>query len=122
VDIRNVAPAVFSIGTGQSAVTNADGSLNTPVNPVRRGSSLVIYGTGFGVTKTIGQFFVTQLAVSASILGQDMPVAYAGLAPGFDGLYQINLSIPVSTPVGAAVPLVLRQGGVENRPLEVAIQ
>jgi uncharacterized protein (TIGR03437 family) len=122
LNVGLVAPAVFSVDSGHAAVTNQDGRLNSPLVPARRGTTVVIYGTGLGATRTNSGISVTLIPVEASILGQDLPVAYAGLTPGFIGLYQINVSIPLSTPAGTAVPLVIRQGGVETRPVEIAIQ
>jgi uncharacterized protein (TIGR03437 family) len=122
VEIRPIAPVVFSVGPGQPAVVNQDGRLNRLASPAHRGDVLVIYTTGLGRTKTNNSLFVTEAVVSASILNQEMPVTFSGLAPGFVGLYQINVLIPLTTPVGSAVPLVIRQGGVEARPVEVAIQ
>jgi uncharacterized protein (TIGR03437 family) len=44
--------------------------------------------------------------------GTSLPVFYAGLAPGEVGVYQINVSIPSSTPTGLSMPLIVSQGGV----------
>lgn len=114
--MRPLAPVLFPV------TVNQDGQLNSGVNPARRGSILVIYGTGLGATRTFGALSVTTNPVLASILGQDLPVMFSGLAPGFMGLYQINVQIPVTTPVGTRVLLVLGQGGLQTQPLEVAIQ
>jgi uncharacterized protein (TIGR03437 family) len=122
VDIQQVAPAFFSISAGRPALVNQDGTLNSPATPARRGTVLVMYLTGLGVFQTNSGFPVTQVPVSASIFGQEMPVFYAGAAPGFPGLYQVNVGIPASTPIGAAVPLLLSQAGLEIQPVEVAIQ
>jgi len=122
VNIRPLAPVVFSVRPGQWAIVNQDGSLNARVSPARRGETVVMYGTGFGAVKTNNTLSVTEAPVSASILGQELAVTFAGLTPGFIGLYQINVSLSISTPVGSAVPLVLRQGNVQAQPVEVAIQ
>lgn len=42
-------------------------------------------------------------------------VLFAGLAPQFVGLYQINLTLPMDVPVGDAVPVVIRQGAGSSR-------
>lgn len=44
--------------------------------------------------------------------GVPMAVAYAGLAPGEVGVYQINARAPSRAPQGDQVPLTLTQAGV----------
>jgi uncharacterized protein (TIGR03437 family) len=43
--------------------------------------------------------------------GMNVPVEYSGLAPGFVGVYQINLKVPFQSPTGLSVPLTISQGG-----------
>jgi uncharacterized protein (TIGR03437 family) len=40
----------------------------------------------------------------------NLPVIYAGLAPGEVGVYQINVSVPGGTPTGISLPLTINQG------------
>lgn len=81
------APGIFTIanGTGQAAANNQDGSINSPSNPAARGSVISLYATGQGdgsapVGLAIGDF--------------PAQLPYAGPAPGFPGLMQINALIP----------------------------
>jgi uncharacterized protein (TIGR03437 family) len=54
----------------------------------------------------------TALSVPAVYLaGTQLPVSYAGLAPGEVGVCQINATVPRSTPTGLGMPLVISQGG-----------
>ena len=39
-----------------------------------------------------------------------MPVVFAGLAPGFVGLYQINAVVPPDAPLGLQIPLKITAG------------
>ena len=41
-------------------------------------------------------------------------VEFAGLTPGFIGLYQINVRLPGFVPTGLEVPLKITQGGNET--------
>ena len=52
----------------------------------------------------------TVATVGATIGGVNAPVIFAGLAPGFIGLYQVNVTVPLGAPVGGAVPLILLVG------------
>lgn len=81
------APAIFTSGngTGQAAAINQDGSLNSASNPAARGSIISLYATGQG-----------NGSASASLTIGNYPaqLLYAGPAPGFPGLMQINAQIP----------------------------
>ena len=48
-------------------------------------------------------------------------VEFSGLAPGFAGLYQINLTIPVDATVGAQ-PLTVSLNGVAANTVLLPIQ
>jgi minor extracellular serine protease Vpr len=56
-----------------------------------------------------------------TIGGVSAPVAFSGLAPGFVGLYQVNVQIPTTAPVGAAIPIVLVIGGFTSNPATIAV-
>jgi uncharacterized protein (TIGR03437 family) len=63
-----------------------------------------------------------QAAVTATLGGVPAPVQFAGLAPGFVGLGQVNVIIPTEAPKGDAVPLVLEINGQKSKPAPVAIR
>jgi uncharacterized protein (TIGR03437 family) len=86
VPVATAAPGIFTIGaTGQAAALNQDGSLNSVMNPADRGSVVSIYATGQGSGAA---------NVTLTIAGYNAPLYYAGPAPGFPGLMQINAQIP----------------------------
>jgi uncharacterized protein (TIGR03437 family) len=122
VEIAAVAPAIFGIGPDRGAVVNQDYTLNTPTTPLRRGQVLLIYATGLGAVTKQGQYSVTAEPVTVLLGGQPMQPAYAGLAPGFIGLYQVNLAVPASAAPGTDLPLKLRQGQAESNPVPVSLQ
>jgi len=118
-----VAPAIFLLGGGAAgAVLNQDYSLNSPLTPLARGQVLQVYATGLGATVKQGQYFVAAAAVTAVVNGTELPVSFAGLAPGFVGLYQVNIPIPLATPPGSGISLTLKQGGQGSNAVEIAIQ
>jgi uncharacterized protein (TIGR03437 family) len=49
-------------------------------------------------------------------------VQFSGLAPGFVGLWQINVQIPSNAPTGSAVPVYVVLGGVRSNSVTMAIQ
>ncbi len=57
-----------------------------------------------------------------TIGGQTAAVHFAGPAPGFVGLYQVNEEIPADVEPGSEVPLVLLQNGVPSNTVTIAVQ
>lgn len=122
VELREAAPAVFRLSETQAAVTNQNGSLNAPNNPATRGQVVVIYGTGFGAVAEGTGARRTMQPVGVRGAGLDLPVVYSGLTPGYIGLYQLNVQLPVEMPPGLFQVLEIRQGGVAANPVVVAIR
>jgi uncharacterized protein (TIGR03437 family) len=120
--IQATAPEIFQVGQGLAAITNQDSSLNTPDNPATRGSVIVIYATGLGATLTQGKLQASTAPVIVSLNGSNLKPAFAGLTPGFIGLYQINVQIPASTPPGLNLPLQILQGAGSGNLVSVAVQ
>jgi len=132
IEIQAAAPAIFRLdpvplgldktALNKGAIINQDAKLNLPSNPARRGTVVTVFGTGFGETKGGSAPVSTVSQVTGSLGGQDVPVLFAGLTPGFVGLYQVNVSIPISVPPGLDLPISFRIGGVESSPVEIAVQ
>jgi uncharacterized protein (TIGR03437 family) len=123
INVSAVAPAIFPMGnSGMGAVLNQDFSMNGPANPLPRGQVLVVYATGLGAVARQGQLSVTAVPVTAVVNGQELPVEFAGLAPGYVGLYQVNVPIPAATPPGLGVSLTLKEGGQLSNTVAVALQ
>lgn len=104
------APALFLMPDGFAIAARGDGSLVTASKPAQPGEVVILYATGLG-------------AFSPPLLGGQIPngpallargadfgvwlagaavdparILYAGVAPGFAGLYQVNLRLPVGVP------------------------
>lgn len=117
-------PAFFtmSTGIGQAAAVNEDGTLNSPANPAPRGSVLVLYATGEGQTSPAGltgrapqsPWPTPLLPVAVTIAGIPSQVLYAGSAPGFAGLMQINVRIPSGFVPAGSLEVVLRIGDYQS--------
>ena len=114
ITVQSVNPAVFTtnLGTdGPAVALNQDGSLNSVARPAARGSVVSLWATGTGQTlpasvdgqaAPAGTLLHTKLPVSIAIGGQDAEVPFAGAAPGFAGLTQINVRVPANVIPGAA--------------------
>jgi uncharacterized protein (TIGR03437 family) len=114
--VVSAAPGIFTTdsGTGEAAANNQDGTLNTAANPAPRGSFVSFYATGQGsgsnVTLTVG--------------GYQAQLEYAGPAPGFPGLMQINAQIPMGIFLESGLePVVLSVDGAASQAgVTIAIQ
>ena len=49
-------------------------------------------------------------------------VTFSGLAPGFVGLYQVNVQVPENAPTGDAVQVSLRFGFVFSNVVTIAVE
>jgi uncharacterized protein (TIGR03437 family) len=115
-------PGIFRAGAN-AAVLDGQSRLVTPDNAARIGDVLQIFATGLGATDVAVQtgapapaFSTVRLPITATIGGVQATVVYQGLAPGFVGLYQVNVVVPEGVTPGSAVPLVLRQNGLVSNP------
>ena len=123
VTVSAVAPGIFLIGNPPlGAITNQNFNLVGPSNPLPRGQSMVIFATGLGAVTQSGQLSRTNTPVTVVLNGTELATSFAGLAPGFIGLYQVNVTIPAGTPPGLALPLTLKVGGQQSNSVLVALQ
>lgn len=109
VQLAPAAPALFEADAQNIVATRADGSVVTSDSPARPGDYVVLYATGMGPTAPPVPYGQLPTAAAALTHLSDLTVlldgvavdqnriAYAGVAPGFAGLYQINVKLPDST-------------------------
>jgi len=128
-------PGIFTVnqqGTGQGVIMDVKNQLVDAGNPVTAGDVVVIYCTGMGATQPTvvsGQAApsaepLAHVAgpVTATVGGKPAVVQFAGLTPGFIGLYQVNVQIPEGVTAGSAVPLVVTSGGVPSNTVTLGIR
>jgi uncharacterized protein (TIGR03437 family) len=60
--------------------------------------------------------------VKVTIGGIDARVFFAGLTPGFTGLYQVNAYVPAGVTPGDNVPLVITQAGRSSPPVSISVR
>jgi uncharacterized protein (TIGR03437 family) len=129
------APAIFTVdgsGVGPGAVLDQDYTLNSPSNPAEKGSVVMLFATGAGQTDPPGaDGQITGdtpskpvLPVSVQIGGLEARVLYAGAAPGMvAGMLQVNCKVPMESPSGYAVSIVLSVGTTSSQAgVTLAIQ
>jgi uncharacterized protein (TIGR03437 family) len=109
VKLASVSPGLFQLDAHSAVALHADGSVVTTAAPAKPGEIVILYATGLGETVppvSYGQLCTTaapleelsefKLMLNGESAGQ-AAVQYAGIAPGYAGLYQINLLLPKST-------------------------
>ncbi|MBZ5590888.1 MAG: hypothetical protein LAP39_01530 [Acidobacteriia bacterium] len=119
VAVAPTAPGVYSLdrsGFGPGAILHADFSLVDSSKPAKAGETVLVYLTGLGAVSPpvadgtaagASQFSFAVAPVTVYIGGLPATVSYAGLAPLFPGLYQLNVVVPANLPVSAIGPFPL---------------
>jgi uncharacterized protein (TIGR03437 family) len=64
----------------------------------------------------------TTTNATVTVGGVPASVIFAGLAPNFVGLYQVNVQVPQTAPVGGSVPVILTIGGAVSNSVTIAVQ
>jgi uncharacterized protein (TIGR03437 family) len=126
IPVQAAHPGLFTVdasGLGGGAILNQDYSLNGGLNPAPRGSVVMIYCTGGGVTIPASVDATITPAppplynlsptnpVSVTIGGVAATVSYNGAAPSqIAGLTQINAQVPAGVTPGTKVPVIVTIG------------
>lgn len=131
------SPGVFTqdgSGCGRAVALNVgpDGSLslNTPSNSAAPGDYIALLGTGFGAY-TITPSGIPPTGASTFSSGdptvnfdnqpQNSPASYAGVAPGFVGVHQLNVQLPPTTRESCSLPLTVRGQSVESPVVTISV-
>jgi uncharacterized protein (TIGR03437 family) len=126
VELGASAPAAYQLDETTVIATHAGGELVDRAHPATPGEIIVLYVTGLGWTSPpvdTGQLAPraaqSQLApkLQVKLNGVAIPredIFYAGVTPGFSGLYQINFRLPAALPADPEIRLVM--DGRESAP------
>jgi len=129
-------PAIFSLGApqgGQGAIENVTGALVNAGAPAHAGDYIQIFATGLGAVTNTPQTgaaapqsplsIVMQMTQpTATVGGVAAFVSFAGLAPGYIGVYQVNVQVPQGVAGGDAVPVVLSAGGTASNTVTISVR
>jgi uncharacterized protein (TIGR03437 family) len=111
---NNTAPGAFTLtssGVGAVAALHTDFSLVNSSSPAKPGDTILLFVAGLGpVTPAVPDGAAAPSSPPLSMVTDpnlqvffgDLQgvISFAGLAPGFAGLYQINVAVPAATPAG----------------------
>jgi uncharacterized protein (TIGR03437 family) len=139
------SPGIFTIpptGQGNAVLVNlADYTIAAPsgsvpgAHPIPRGQAAFFYVTGLGtMTPSVADGSGSCPAANGLCNANAMPMVFvggvqvqptfAGQAPGYPGVAQINLTIPSNSPTGGSVSLIVKSadGTVASNTATIAVQ
>jgi len=128
VSVLAAAPGLFFQGS-HAIVQNSDDSLNSSSNPARVGGTIIAYLTGAGAVspavadgEAAGSSPLSKVtsSVTATIGSKAAEVSFAGLAPTFVGLWQVNVVVPAGLSQGE-YPLIISVGGQASNAANVSV-
>lgn len=108
--------------------------------PARPGDAIQVYATGLGRTTPSGDpagtplptgavapangnpLYQTVFTPSVTVGSVPATIFFSGLAPGFAGLYQVNLQIPSGAPTGDDVPVTITMPNGRSDTVTIAIK
>jgi uncharacterized protein (TIGR03437 family) len=133
IQIVKSNPGVFTINRGGSGPASAqlfkspsDSGFLSLTNSAQPGQTLVLYGTGLGAISGPDNDAPGAIPVNANITvyvnGTPLKPAYAGRAPQYPGLDQINVQLPnsFSGPAGCYTPATVGSGGVPGNSFTIS--
>ncbi len=127
--VRGTAIETFATAAAQPAIFANDGVVAGLESPVAAGDAVTIYCEGLGeVDAPVAAGSASPFEplarvrgdVTVTIGGRRAEVLFAGLAPGFAGLYQVNAIVPAD--VSGAVDVVVSAGGQSSAPRRITVR
>jgi uncharacterized protein (TIGR03437 family) len=124
INVTPVSPGITSFADGTVIAQHLpDFSLVDAAHPAMPNDFLTIYLAGMGATNPpvpSGQpspaaepFARPAQMPTVAVDGENAQIAFAGLSPGFAGLYQISFQVPADAKAGS-LPVVVTQGTVTS--------
>ncbi len=131
---QHYGAVIIASGDNSGAVAAPSGAIpNRLSQPVKKGQYITIYCTGLGAVDQTpadgaaapsSPLDATIATPVISIGGANVPASpqdFSGLAPGFAGLYQINVKVPDNAPSGDMIPLTVSIVGATSPVVNIAI-
>lgn len=107
VDVAAFSPGVY-------AITDQSGRVISDAQGAAPGSTITLWASGLGTVQS-GQYGLMWTATPPTVTvgGVTADVMFSGLAPGFLGLYQVNVTLPASI-AGVVADLQMTIGGLQT--------
>ncbi len=137
VPLSDYSPAAFEFDdvSGRRLAAVVDGSsVATVANPAHRGAIVSVYANGLGpVDSSAGghpptgeatpadTYYTCRVLPVVTIGGKQAHVTWAGLAPYYVGLYQINVEVPADVQPGIQ-SIVISSNGIASKQASLPVQ
>lgn len=130
IPLSTYSPGFFEAPAGSAAALDANYKLISSSNPVARGGVAQLYVNGLGpVTNqppsgsiaSASPLSQTKATPTVTIGNQQAQVLFSGLAPGFTGLYQVNVVVPSGIAAGNAATTIAI-GGVTSKTTGLVVK
>ena len=128
--LADAAPSLFGDQGGMAAALNGLNQTVTSATPARQGQTLQLFANGLGPVNNqprsgepapSSPLASTKSLPVVTIAGQNATVLFSGLAPGFAGLYQVNVTVPTGLTPGLQ-PVNVSIAGRTSKSLSVPVQ
>ena len=129
ITVNGTGPGIFLLAQGRAAALNTDYSINNSSNPAPVGGAVSLFVTGLGAMSPAlatgapaggnGSSTSAQ-GVTATIGGQAATVIFAGGAPGYAGLDQVNVMIPQLAP--GDYPIQIFAGSAASNSATISVR
>jgi uncharacterized protein (TIGR03437 family) len=117
VTLGDAAPAMFQVDQVSVVASHLDYSLVSEQSPAAPGEWVILWATGLGAVTPAAEYGMLPFEAAKLQQMDDFiilldgtavapeRIGYAGVAPGWAGLYQINLKLPESTGLNPEIRL-----------------
>lgn len=130
VPLSDYSPAFFETSPGVVAALDSNYQVIGSSNPAKRGQVVQLFANGLGPVNNqpasgepapASPLAQTKSMPVVTIGGQQAAVSFSGLAPGFAGLYQINVTVPQNlTPGNQQITVAI--GGQTSKASGIVVQ
>lgn len=132
--MTDIAPIQLGVAANTNGLVIAEHGVGnayvTEANPATQGEVVVIYLSGMGATNPTVKsgepapskppYAEVAVPPTVTLDGQAASVQFAGLTPGFVGLYQVNFQIPSNAGTGD-LTLIVSQNGVSSNATRLPV-
>jgi uncharacterized protein (TIGR03437 family) len=128
ITVQASAPQLFTVDGKSVLGVHSSGALLGKAAPAAPGETIVVYGTGLGVTSPAlipgvvpADAYPLATLPQVTIGGAAATVTFAGAVPGTAGVYQINVQVPSSASNGD-LPLIVQVGTTSSASTLLTVQ
>jgi minor extracellular serine protease Vpr len=130
VPLANYTPAFFEISGGNVAALDGNSKVIGAANPAQSGQTIELFANGLGpVSNTPASgdpapsspLAMCTTAATVTIGTEQASPSFCGLAPGFPGLYQLNVAVPSGLASGT-YPVTVTIGGQTSPAANLVVQ